>query len=545
MQGQSMPRVGAAGLRLPSQRVPSLRVLPARVSTQQSCVPPPFVSRYASSIWQRTRRPPVPPLNAAEKSVAESEGEDVPKPASAEEITSAQYSRAFLVRRWITFVGIVLGYACYYLTRNSLTYTAPVMVADPLLNMDITMVGAMTSIFPIAYGMSKFVSGVLGAKISPAKLLACGLIATAVINVAFGFGASLTWFCFFWAMNGVLQGLGGPCCARILTSWFATKERGTYWGMWNIAHNLGGFAAPILAGTAARMYGWQWGMWAPGIVGLVMGVLILFAVRDSPESLGFPPVEDPKKATPKEKQEPAPGKEEVKGDTKEEPELSLLQNLYRNVLSNPYIWGMAITYFFIYVVRQGVTSWSVFYLMKAKGVADAGTAALTVSGLELGGLFGSLLAGRLSDAMIARAGNSGHVGKRVQVVMAYTVGIALSLLAFSAVPAAMGGLQWLVVFFIGFFLYGPQMLIGLCGAELVGPKSVGASEGFLGWIAYLGAANAGIPLSIIVKNYGWSAYFTTLLAACGLALLLLSPMVNLKSAVQREQAKLKKAAKAA
>ena len=32
---------------------------------------------------------------------------------------------------------------------------------------------------------------------------------------------------------------------------------------------------------------------------------------------------------------------------------------------------------------------------------------------------------------------------------------------------------------------------------------MGASEGFLGWVAYLGAANAGIPLSIIVKNYGW------------------------------------------
>lgn len=57
----------------------------------------------------------------------------------------------------------------------------------------------------------------------------------------------------------VLQGFGGPCCARILTSWFATKERGTYWGMWNIAHNLGGFGAPILAGTAARYYGWKWG----------------------------------------------------------------------------------------------------------------------------------------------------------------------------------------------------------------------------------------------------------------------------------------------
>lgn len=56
------------------------------------------------------------------------------------------------------------------------------------------------------------------------------------------------------------QGFGGPCCARILTSWFATNERGTYWGMWNVAHNLGGFLAPILAGTAARTLGWQWGV---------------------------------------------------------------------------------------------------------------------------------------------------------------------------------------------------------------------------------------------------------------------------------------------
>lgn len=87
---------------------------------------------------------------------------------------------------------------------------------------------------------------------------------------------------------------------------------------------------------------------------------------------------------------------------------------------------------------------------------------------------------------------------------------------------------------IGFFLYGPQMLIGLCGAELVGPESVGASEGFLGWIAYLGAANAGVPLSILVKNYGWNAYFTALLVACAGAILLLLPMINLKSFVQRE-----------
>lgn len=64
-------------------------------------------------------------------------------------------------------------------------------------------------------------------------------------------------------------------------------------------------------------------------------------------------------------------------------------------------------------------------------------------------------------------------------------------------PSSLWYAQWGIVFMIGFFLYGPQMLIGLCGAELVGPDSVGASEGFLGWIAYLGAANAGAHLRTI------------------------------------------------
>ena len=57
-----------------------------------------------------------------------------------------------------------------------------------------------------------------------------------------------------------------------------------------------------------------------------------------------------------------------------------------------------------------------------------------------------------------------------------------------------------------------------------------------------GAANAGVPLSIIVKKYGWNTYFMSLLVACGMAILLLAPMVNLKSFVQREgSAKLKAA----
>lgn len=383
------------------------------------------------------------------------------------------------------------------------------------------------------YGFSKFASGVLGSRTSPRLLLAGGLMATALMNVAFGFSTSMIWFTVFWSINGMLQGVGAPGCARILTAWFSSKERGTYWGMWNVAHNMGGFLAPIIAGTAAKMYGWQWGLWAPGTIGLVMGLLILLGVKDSPESVGFAPVDGGSKA--EDKPDDAAQEASSKDDEKDQKKESLVDLLVNDCLKNPFVVGLAITYFFVYVVRQGITSWFVFYLLQVKDVVDPGAAAFRVSGLELGGLLGSLLAGRLSDFLISRAKpGEGTVGKRIQVVIAYTIGVAAMLAAFAATPASMGAMQWFTVFMIGFFLYGPQMMIGLCGAELVRPDSVGASQGFLGWVAYLGAANAGIPLAMIVQNMGWGAYFTTLMAACGVACLLMAPMVNAMSYNQKK-----------
>lgn len=56
-------------------------------------------------------------------------------------------------------------------------------------------------------------------------------------------------------------------------------------------------------------------------------------------------------------------------------------------------------------------------LLQAKGVQDSATAAVRVSGLELGGLAGSLSAGFLSDKLVAKASESGAgmVGARVKV----------------------------------------------------------------------------------------------------------------------------------
>lgn len=72
--------------------------------------------------------------------------------------------------------------------------------------------------------------------------------------------------------------------------------------------------------------------------------------------------------------------------------------------------------------------------MQAKGVADAGNAAFRVSGMELGGLFGSLLAGRISDALIARNPKGGNVGKRVQASLHFQPVAAAGIMTMCQLP---------------------------------------------------------------------------------------------------------------
>lgn len=77
------------------------------------------------------------------------------------------------------------------------------MVSAGMLS--VTDIGLLTSLFPIMYGFSKFLSGVLVARFSAQALLAGGLAATALVNLTFGSASSITVFSALWAANGVLQ----------------------------------------------------------------------------------------------------------------------------------------------------------------------------------------------------------------------------------------------------------------------------------------------------------------------------------------------------
>lgn len=135
------------------------------------------------------------------------------------------------------------------------------------------------------------------------------------------------------------QGLGAPACAKLLTQWYSSSERGTAWAIWTASNNVGGFVAPWIAGGAAGALGWRYGMWLPAACALAIASVIVFTITDKPTDKGFPPAEGVKAK---------PAATEKKGDDKGADEGPTVKEiLMKDVLPNPYIWLFAISYFFV------------------------------------------------------------------------------------------------------------------------------------------------------------------------------------------------------
>lgn len=408
--------------------------------------------------------------------------------------------------RWRTFYGMYTGYVFYYFTRKSFTFAMPALMQD--LGFSKGDLGFLVSILSITYGLSKFLSGIIADRSNPRYFMALGLILTGLFNIFFGLTSSIILFALFWGLNGWFQGWGWPPCARLLTHWYSQKERGTWWGFWSTSHSVGGALIPVIAAFSAQFLGWRYAMYLPGVLSILVGFFIINRLRDTPQSVGLPSIEKFKNDYP---DDPSNG---------EERELSVKEILFKYVLRNRYIWILAISYFFVYVIRTAINDWTVLYLVEVKNYSLIAAGA-SVAWFEIGGILGSLAAGWMSDKIFN--------GRRGPINVLFCLICIFAILALWVTPNAALLMDSTILFAIGVFVFGPQMLIGIAAAELSHKKAAGTATGFIGWVAYLGAASAGYPLGKITQFWGWQGFFYVVIGCAALSTLFLAPLWRAKT----------------
>lgn len=381
--------------------------------------------------------------------------------------------------RFRIMYSMMVGYAGFYLLRQNFTMAIPYMTGE--LGYTKIQIGCVVSFAALLYGMGKTIFGLLGDKINPRYLMAFGLLFSAFMNICIGMSSTLTAFILFWTLNSCFQSMGWPPCAKLLTHWFSPKEIGTKWAIWNSSQQIGGASIVLLSSFLIAHYGWRYIFYVPAIISILISFFLLNRLRDTPESLGLPSIENHH------------GLKE-----NNECKLGTRKTFLEKVLKNKLVWYISIANFFVYIVRMSIFNWAPTFLREFKGSSLAQTG-WQVASFDLAGILGGIIAGMLSDKKF-----KGYRGRVCAIFMGF---LTLFVMMLWFTPYGSTWIHWLSMMGIGFLLTGPQVLVGVAAADFATKKAAGAASGFTGTFAYIGTSISGIGIGYLVEKFGWGSAF--------------------------------------
>ncbi|MCE0435009.1 MFS transporter [Klebsiella pneumoniae] len=295
--------------------------------------------------------------------------------------------------RWQTFIAMTLAYVTFYVCRLSFTVAKSALVELGITPTELGMIGS-TLFF--SYAIGKLVNGFIADHANVVRYMSLGLLLSAGMNLMMGMTTNALLLAIFWGINGWAQSMGVGPCAVSLARWYGVKERGTFYGIWSTAHNIGEAVTYMVIAAVIAGFGWQMGYLSTAALGAAGVVLLVLFMHDSPQSSGFPSINV------------------IRDEPQEEVEAR--GSVFKNqllALRNPALWTLALASAFMYIDRYAVNSWGIFFLeqdkaystLEASGIigvnAIAGIAGATIGALTC--FLGALIAVDISSRKAAGA----------------------------------------------------------------------------------------------------------------------------------------------
>lgn len=406
-----------------------------------------------------------------------------PAPAIANTLADpAAIQQSYHRWRWRVLFWSIIGYAIFYFVRNNLPVAMPVM--EKTLGISKSQLGIFLTLNGVLYGISKLANGFFGDRCNARAFMAIGLLGSAALNLIFGSASAVAVLGVVWMLNGWFQGMGFPPCARLLTHWFPPKQLATKMSIWNTSHCIGAIGILILCGQLV-VINWRLCFWVPAAIAAVCAGILWLTLPDTPPSVGLPEVPGTQTAT-----------------AAAESGVDFKTFLREPIFRNKYIWLFSAANFFVYTLRYSVFDWGVTLLTQSRHVS-IGHAIWLVVGFELAGLVGALVAGWLTDRFFG--------GRVVHACVAFMVLAGISILLFWKVAGDSKLLNLILLCACGFFIYGPQCLVGIAVANLATKRAAATAVGLTGLFGYFSKILSGWGLGTLVEHFGWDVGFASLL----------------------------------
>lgn len=405
-----------------------------------------------------------------------------PPPPPAPRRPEGEVERVYPWFRWQALEATFIGYALFYLVRGN-TISVVTLEMQNSLGYSKEMIGNISAITAFSYGLSKFIMGSVSDQSDPRRFMSFGLLLTALCNFAFGASTSYNVHFWLWGLNGFFQGMGWPPCGRVIGHWFSESERGLWFSVWNTSTNIGGGITGLLAAWAVQTFGgWQYAFFVPGVIATIGAIYLFVRLRDTPQSVGLPSIEEYRGDF------PVGGVQEAELER----QLTFRELLVDKVLLNPFVWLLAITNFFAYIARYSMIDWGPTYFREVKGATLTGGSYVQTA-IEFGGVPSTILFGWVSDQIGGRRGMVAALCM-LPIIAAYT--------AIAAIPSGNGTLEYALLMTIGCFIYPVINLILIAALDIASKKAIGTAAGFIGLFGYVGKMVESKGIGRFIDQYG-------------------------------------------
>lgn len=171
------------------------------------------------------------------------------------------------------FLICYLAYVFIYVARLNLSMAAPSLKALAIL--DMAQIGVLGSMFSVVYACGRLLSGIIGDKTAPWKMISLGLILCGVSNLCIGFFPPFAAILLLWGVNAFAQSMLWGAILRILSAIYpedVAKNRASYMGTAVAGGNL--LAILLNTGVINRL-GVQWAFLIPGGIPLIICTLVV------------------------------------------------------------------------------------------------------------------------------------------------------------------------------------------------------------------------------------------------------------------------------
>jgi sugar phosphate permease len=383
-------------------------------------------------------------------------------------------------------------YATYYVGRKGFSVSKKTIHGE--LGLSEAELGLIDTAYLGAYSVGQFASGWLGDHVGARRLLSIGLFGSALACAAFGASSGALAFGAAYFVNGLFQATGWPGTTLAMAEWTTPKNRGTVMAFWSTCYQAGGVAANAVAGALLVRFGFRAAFYGPALLLCLMGGTVLLWLAPGPGAL----------------------RGESPGAVLSAAQREEVRRAQLAVLKDVELWAYGGSYFFIKFIRYTLLFWLPYFLGTTRGYAGD-VAANVASAFEVGGIFGVIALGTLSDRIKGIS--------RPALSALSLAGLARSLLAYT--PLSSYGL-WpnaLSLAVIGGFLFGPDSLLsGAAAQDAGGKRAAAAATGFVNGIGSIGGMLAGFVIPQISHAFGWSSLFPVLVGLAVAAALSLVPV---------------------